>query len=130
MTYETIHAPEEKKRVLIADEQSNLPDNLDKAIKHKRFHCSDKGCKVEMRCYVYRSNNQRKGGSIIVKYCHTHDTLCSKTGWEVGYYGGTKTKDLKSINAWGNLCKFQTGTRVVDLDKDYKLVDSKIFEKK
>lgn len=62
-------------------------------LENKHFHHSDKGCDVVM--VRLPSKNRNREAFAINKYCKTHDQLCSKTGWEIGYYLGTKSIDLE-----------------------------------
>ena len=62
---------------------------------NKHFHHSGKGCDVVMVRLPSKNNN--KETYAINKYCKTHDQLCSKTGWEIGYYLGTKSIDKNRI---------------------------------
>ena len=121
---------ETRRYILIADEFSNLPEGY-KDIKDEHFHSSHT-CDIEMRAYRYKRlyGSCKTGGGIITKYCHTHNVVCSKTGWEIGFYRGTETNKLASANSHGGLTiNKSTGGRVIDLEKDYELVDSKFYPK-
>jgi len=62
------------------------PEYLD-YLKNKHFHNSHKGCDTEMVI------NKCKDGNLSVNMiCHTHNVTCSKTGWELGWYLGTKSR--------------------------------------
>jgi len=66
------------------------PNNYLSYLKNEHYHHSEKGCIVEMVV-----NPKQDDGTVSInKICRTHDKRCSKTGWELGWYLGTKTKDL------------------------------------
>jgi hypothetical protein len=68
-----------------------------------RFHHSKKGCDIQM---IKTSMGQRGCEGVIVnRVCHTHSRLCSKSGWEIGWYGGTSSK--------GNVINCQSCGRMV-----------------
>jgi len=63
--------------ILCADEYGQfLANNL--------FHHPDKGCNLES---IITSTGH---GQNINQFCHTHEKLCSKTGWEIHHYMGNK----------------------------------------
>lgn len=67
------------------------PDNYKEYLSNNLFHHKDKGCEFEIRIHKGSDKNY-----AYEKFCKTHNVLCSKTGWELGYYMGTKTKKLPS----------------------------------
>lgn len=87
------------------NEDAYRPDNYNEVCNNEKFHFSDKGCDIEMRL---EKNEDCYG---LYKYCKTHKVLCSKTGWELGWYQGTKSViDVYCINCnkkiqHGNFCK-------------------------
>ena len=74
------------------DEMSYLPNNLSEIINHDRYHCSLKGCDIETQCI--KICHYKNGYILVRKICHTHGIVCSKTGWELGYYLGTDSRSL------------------------------------
>lgn len=64
------------------------PNNVAESLPNTRFHASQKDCVVE---YVKRMGGRNGEGSRTgdYLYCHTHQKLCSKTGWEMGWYSGS-----------------------------------------
>jgi len=57
-------------------------------LENEHFHNSLKGCDVEMVI-------KKDGKNLSVNgYCHTHNKLLSKTGWEMGWWGGTNSKAM------------------------------------
>ena len=70
-------------------------DNYKEYLSNEHFHHSEKGCEVEIR---RTSNVQRDNRISINRYCKTHDCLCSKTGWELGWFSGTNNRIYKNNN--------------------------------
>jgi hypothetical protein len=67
------------------------PYNADDYLHHSRYHSFLKGCECEMRIIP----NKRCDGyedNAVNKYCKTHKVMCSKTGWEIGWFHGTKSE--------------------------------------
>ncbi len=62
-----------------------LPDNYLEIKDNDKYHHSLKGCDIEVIVEVVNENVR------VNKYCKTHQILCSKTGWELGWYMGTKS---------------------------------------
>ena len=69
----------------------NSPKYID-FLDNKHFHHTEKGCRVEMIEVVASS-----GDRAINKICKTHNKRCSKTGWEIGWYMGTRSDDKSRI---------------------------------
>ena len=67
------------------EHQEILPDNYLEIKDNDKFHHSLKGCDIEVIVEVVNENVR------VNKYCKTHQILCSKTGWELGWYMGTKS---------------------------------------
>lgn len=67
------------------------PDNLIEVLNNDKFHHTEKDCDMESSPYKSSDGNWSQE-----YFCKTHNVLCSKTGWELGYYMGTKTKKLPS----------------------------------
>ena len=68
-------------------------DNYKKYLSNEHFHHSEKGCEIEIR----RTSNVLRDNRISInRYCKTHDCLCSKTGWELGWFSGTNNRNYKS----------------------------------
>ena len=81
-------------------------------LENEHYHHSDKGCQIEMTTEM----GTRPGEiflSGVVKKCLTHNCVCSKTGWEKGWYRGTKSvsiicecgKELEGKNRLCDNCK-------------------------
>jgi hypothetical protein len=71
-------------------ELDTTPYNVEEYLNNNKYHSFLKGCECEMRVVKGYASNV-----ILNKYCKTHDKLCSKTGWELGWYKGTKTEKHK-----------------------------------
>jgi hypothetical protein len=56
-----------------------------------KFHSEIKGCNIEKVRVDTKYNHK-----IDNLYCHTHHVQCSKTGWEIGWHGGTNNRNLAS----------------------------------
>jgi len=69
-----------------------IPNNYSDIYQNEKYHHSLKGCEVKL--IKYRCKN---GGIIINKHCITHNIICSKTGWELGYYNGVKSHDTSGF---------------------------------
>ncbi len=59
-----------------------------------KFHSHDRGCKL-LQINLKRSDVKDPHGEMECVYCETHEVLCSKTGWEMGWYQGTESKKLE-----------------------------------
>jgi hypothetical protein len=88
------------------------PDNYKEYLGNDLYHHKDKGCELEIK--INKSSN---GNISIEKFCKTHNVLCSKTGWELGWYNGTESKKIggqftcqrcgetfNATEAWRNFC--------------------------
>jgi len=63
------------------------PSNHEDYLSNPLYHHKDKGCDTRL----YKTNI---GDSLVYnKECLTHNVNCSKTGWEMGWYGGTKSEN-------------------------------------
>lgn len=76
-------------------EENFTPVNYEEVKDYDRFHHSRKGCKCEI--VVEKVKNVKNVSDSFknwayTKYCHTHKVLCSKTGWELGWYMDEKAK--------------------------------------
>jgi len=60
-------------------------------LEDKHFHNSHKGCDTEM--IVKNCKDRNLSVNMI---CHTHNVTCSKTGWEIGWWGRTNSKLMMS----------------------------------
>lgn len=69
----------------------DTPTNIDEVLNNKHYHHSLKGCDIEVK---YRKVD---GFSCKEVYCKTHKVLCSKTGWEYGWYSGTNNRIYKDF---------------------------------
>jgi len=65
-------------------ELSNTPSNWTDHVPHHRWHHSFKKCKVEMTV----------DGNLTNKFCITHQKLCSKSGWEIGWHRGNNSSKI------------------------------------
>lgn len=118
-------------------EQDETPFCADKYLPHERYHSFLKGCKCTMK--ITRSDNHNIS---IHKYCKTHGVMCSKTGWELGWYQGTNSRTvsrevnlgftkaqlMRELHAEGwsiqrLIAKFQTNQTSV-----YRILANKIFK--
>ena len=57
------------------------------------YHHSGKGCEMEAR--FDSKLTLGSNANIEYWYCRTHNLYCSKTGWELHWYNGTNTRDLR-----------------------------------
>lgn len=73
-------------------EESFNPSNLEEIKDNKNYHHSCKGCDVIM--IVEKNQDSRGANWSIKKYCNTHEVMCSKSGWKLGWYQGKRTKDI------------------------------------
>ena len=69
----------------LKEHQEITPSNYKEIKDNDKFHHSLKGCNIEMIATKYDDT------IAITKICKTHNVLCSKTGWELGWYMGTKS---------------------------------------
>jgi hypothetical protein len=82
-------------------EENFTPDNYEEVKDNPRYHHSRCGCNCEIK--FDRSNDERNC-IYYYKICHTHNVTCSKTGWELGWYGGTKSNKGKKAD-YNGTCK-------------------------
>lgn len=74
------------------------PDNFVDYLGNPLFHSTDKGCKMET---IENFNLGKEGHPedsekhYYNQMCHTHNELCSKTGWKLHYYQGEKSNSEK-----------------------------------
>jgi predicted RNA-binding Zn-ribbon protein involved in translation (DUF1610 family) len=69
----------------LVEKNYNSPD-YKSFLSNDKFHHSEKGCDIEM------IETRKEGNIAINRFCKTHNAICSKTGWELGYYMGTNSK--------------------------------------
>ena len=81
-------------------EENFDPDNLFSCLKHPRYHSTLCGCSCEM---ISIPTDCR--GLIINKRCLTHDVMCSKSGWELGWWAGTDTKAINPVAFDYKICE-------------------------
>lgn len=86
-------------------EENFTPINYEEVKSDKHFHHSLKGCKTEMKVKIEKGAGDKHYSWSINKYCHTHGVLCSKTGWELGWYGGTETVKNERTQINWDKCK-------------------------
>ena len=60
------------------------PDCYVEYLSHPKYHHSDKGC----NCVVQILQREGSTRSVINILCLTHNIMCSRTGWEIGWYMG------------------------------------------
>jgi len=74
----------------VKDEDDYNPSGYADYLENEHYHHSDKGCQIKMEIIM-----GNRPGEIpypgVIKRCLTHNVICSKTGWEKGWYGGNKT---------------------------------------
>lgn len=84
------------------------PLNAEAYFYSQKFHHSLKGCEIEMRkkeCV----RNEEETDYCYNKFCLTHNKLCSKTGWELGWYLGTNNlKGLLTLKCFKCGSEFHT----------------------
>ena len=77
-------------------EQEETPITVDKYLSNDKYHHSLKGCDCEIaikQSTTYKQDDKYYN-LMINKKCKTHNVMCSKTGWELGYYMGTNSSIL------------------------------------
>ena len=97
------------RKVIIMSEETYNPDSYADYLENEYYHHSDKGCQIEMTI----ANGTRKGEPAlpgVIKKCLTHNCICSKTGWEKGFYLGKNSainycKCGKEISQNKHFCK-------------------------
>lgn len=77
-------------------------NNYGSYLSNEHFHHSDKGCQIEMVKSIISLRTNRMS---INKQCHTHNTLCSKTGWELGWFSGTYNRGTGRIKNVKKTCQ-------------------------
>lgn len=105
-------------------EDDETPYKVEDYLQHNRYHHSMKGCECEMR--IRRRDNHN---IAINKFCITHNILCSKTGWELGWYLGRKSeKPVPEFNRFLTdeivrqiKLSFNAGIRTLELCKKFGL---------
>jgi hypothetical protein len=96
----------------VLDEEAYKPNNHLKYLKNKHYHHSEKGCKIEMGIeYGNRKGELPQPG--VVKRCFTHNVVCSKTGWERGWYAGERT-DIDYCMDCGKEINYKSGCYLCD----------------
>lgn len=68
------------------------PNNLLEVLDNDKFHHTEKGCDMELKPHKANDGNWSQE-----YYCHTHSVLCSKTGWELGWYQGTNSNEIYAL---------------------------------
>ncbi len=76
------------------EEGVNTPNRYKQYLSHNKYHHSKKGCKIEM--LIGKSKDLNNNNVTIMKWCKTHKKMCSKTGWELGWYQGNYSPILES----------------------------------
>lgn len=96
-------------------EENFNPNNLEEIKDNKHFHHSCKGCDILMIVEKDPITSGKYSNYSVKKYCNTHQVMCSKTGWELGWYLGQRTKDI--YDATGKNSKYSKcdcGKRYID----------------
>ena len=73
-------------------EEEETPITVEQYLPHDKYHHSLKGCDCEIvieRSKIYGDSDYYN--LRINKLCKTHNVMCSKTGWELGWYQGTNS---------------------------------------
>ena len=76
-------------------EEMFIPVNHEEYLKNDKYHSSDKGCDceiIEEKGKIYSKTRNENNNIAVLKYCKTHNVLCSKTGWELGYFHNSNSK--------------------------------------
>ena len=75
------------------------PHCADDYLSNEHYHSFLKGCDCEM--IIKEKDGYGKffdsKNMYVNKYCKTHKVMCSKTGWEIGWYQGTKSETKKEL---------------------------------
>lgn len=81
--------------IKVEEEEFYNPSGYADYLSNKHYHHSDKGCQIEM---TIEMGNRPGEPSLpgVVKKCLTHNCICSKTGWEKGWYQGTPS--ISTVN--------------------------------
>lgn len=77
------------KDIPLTEECNNSPD-YPLFLHSPYFHHSDKGCKIKMSIKRVEGDEDRVA---ITKTCLTHNCECSKTGWKLGWFMGTESRE-------------------------------------
>jgi len=72
----------------VTEQIEERENNFLNELEHPKFHLEEKGCKIE------RIKTPTGYGYMENIICHTHGVTCSKSGWELGYYLGQRSKDV------------------------------------
>ena len=88
------------------------PANYEEIKDQEKFHHTNKGCDM-----IAKPRKASDGRWSQEYFCHTHNVLCSRTGWELGWYGGTDNRNKEkeftckrcgcvflSDSDWRNFC--------------------------
>lgn len=94
------------------------PYHAEEYLENKHFHSFLKGCECEMK--IIPASTLYKTNVLINKYCKTHGVMCSKTGWEIGWYGGSKSEKPSPVNN-----RPMTDEEVLEIREQFKTKSSK-----
>jgi hypothetical protein len=78
----------------LAEQNKNVPEN--QKIHHERYHghLKDECCLVKKRTEVVKSDS-KVVSTLDIYTCLAHPHVeCLRSGWEVGWYGGTNSREL------------------------------------
>ena len=82
--YDTIIVQYFKPMLVNFNREVYYPDCYVEYLSHPKYHHSDKGC----NCVVQILQREGSTRSVINILCLTHNIMCSRTGWEIGWYMG------------------------------------------
>ena len=94
------------------------PHNADDYLLNDKYHSFLKGCECEMRI-VSGVRGDDKENKAVNKFCKTHNVLCSKTGWEIGWFHGTK-----SVNPAPEKIRPLKEEKVLSVREDFKTLST------
>lgn len=100
------------KLMTVTEQIEERENNFLNELEHPKFHLEEKGCKIE------RIKIPTGYGLMENIICHTHNVTCSKSGWELGYYLGQRSKDVYDASARSQkYLKCECGKRYIDKGK-------------
>jgi len=96
----------------IMPEEFYNPSGYADYLENEHYHHSDKGCQIEIAIEMGTRPGELPCPGVVKK-CLTHSCVCSKTGWEKGFYNGTDSriptcqcgKELEGKNHLCHTCK-------------------------
>ena len=74
------------------------PEGYAEYLENEHYHHEDKGCEIVMIAITPTNWKpfiaKKPKGILINKFCKTHRKMCSKTGWELGWYSGEDCRQI------------------------------------